>query len=133
MVEHALVAWLRSRIGFLFCSLAFLQLLGGHWAILQVGAWAGMVVSYSEQGGLIAGLSQTFDGVHQCPVCKAIQDGKNREQKKAPFLTTELKKDYLATWNKFRIWRESTQVVYPEFAEQLRGIVTEPAVPPPRS
>ena len=92
-----------------------------------------MVVSYSEQGGLIAGLSQTFDGVHQCPVCKAIQAGKNREQKKAPFLTTELKKDYIATWNKFQIWRESTQVVYTEFAEQLRDIVTEPAVPPPRS
>jgi hypothetical protein len=127
------VAWLRSRIGFLFCSLAFLQLLGGHWAILQVGAWAGMVVSYSEQGGLIAGLAQTFDGEHQCPVCKAIQAGKNREQNEAPFLTTELKKDYLANWNNFQICRAWSEIVYPDFAEQLRGIATEPAVPPPRS
>jgi hypothetical protein len=117
----------------LLCSLAFLQLLGGHWAILQVGAWAGMVVSYSQQSGLIAGLLQTFDGEHPCPVCKAIECGKKREGKKAPLLTAELKKDYLASWNSFQICPEWSEVVYPAFAEQLLGIATEPAVPPPRS
>ena len=127
------MAWLRSRIGFFFCSLAFLQLLGGHWAILQAGAWAGMAVSYSEQGGLICGLSQTFDGEHPCPICKAIQEGQKQEQKKAPLLSSELKKDYLATWNNFQICQEWSEVVYPVFAEQLRAVTTEPAVPPPRS
>ena len=121
------------RFGFLFCSLAFLQLLGGHWAILQAGAWAGMVVSYSQQAGLMAGVSQTFDGEHPCPVCKAIQDGQKQEQKKAPLLSSELKKDYLATWNQFQISRRWSAVVYSALAERLLGIATEPAVPPPRS
>jgi hypothetical protein len=133
VVKVPSVSWLRSRIGFLLCSLAFLQLLGGHWAILQMGAWAGMVVSYSQQGGVITGLAQTFDGGHPCPICKAIQDGKKGEQKKAPLLTAELKKDYLASWNNFQICRESSEVVYPAFAERLLNIATEPAVPPPRS
>jgi hypothetical protein len=127
------VAWLRSRIGFLFCSIALLQLLGGHWAILQVGAWAGMAVSYSQQGGLMCGLSQTFDGEHPCPICKAIQAGQKQEQKKAPLLSSELKKDYLATWNQFQVCRQWSEVVYPVSAERLLGIATEPAVPPPRS
>jgi hypothetical protein len=113
--------------------LAFLQLLGGHWAILQVGAWAGMAVSYSQQAGLMAGLSQTFDGEHPCPICKAIQDGQKHEQKKAPLLRSELKKDYLANWNEFQICRQWSEVVYPVLAERLFGIATEPAVPPPRS
>jgi hypothetical protein len=127
------VVWLRSRVGCLLCSLAFLQLLGGHWAILQAGAWAGMVVSYSQQAGLMAGVSQTFDGEHPCPICKAIQDGQKHEQKKAPLLTSELKKDYLATWNHFQITSQWSEVVYPVFAERLVGVATEPAVPPPRS
>jgi hypothetical protein len=127
------VARLGSRIGFLFCSFAFLQLLGGHWAILQVGAWTGMVVSYSQQCGVVAGLSQTFDGEHPCPICKAIQDGQNHEQKKAPLLSSELKKDYLAVWNQFQVCQQWSDVVYPLFAERLLGIATEPAVPPPRS
>jgi hypothetical protein len=128
-----IVAWLRSRIGSWLCSLALLQLLGGHWAILQVGAWAGMAVSYTQQAGLMCGLSQTFDGEHPCAMCKAIQDGQKQEQKKAPLLTWELKKDYLATWNNFQIRREWSEVVYPQIAEYLQGFAIEPAVPPPRS
>jgi hypothetical protein len=98
-----------------------------------MGAWAGMAVSYSQQSGLIAGLSQTFDGEHPCPVCKAIEFGEKREGKKAPLLTAELKKDYLASWSHFQICREWSEVVYPAFSEQLRGVATEPPVPPPRS
>ena len=127
------MAWLRSRVGFLLCLLACLQLLGGHWAILQVGAWAGMAVSYSQQAGLMTGLSQTFDGEHPCPICKAIQDGQKHEQKKAPLLSSVLKKDYLATWNQFQICRQYSEVVYPVLAERPLSIAAEPAVPPPRS
>jgi hypothetical protein len=92
-----------------------------------------MVVSYSQQSGLIAGLSQTFDGEHPCPVCKAIECGKKKEGTKAPLLTAELKKDYLASSNHFQICRASSELVYFSFSEQLRGVATEPAVPPPRS
>ncbi len=53
---------MRSRFGIFFCSLALLQILGGHWAFLQTGAWIGMVVQYSQEVGLKTALGQTFDG-----------------------------------------------------------------------
>jgi len=124
---------MRSRIGILFCSLALLQIVGGHWAFLQTGAWIGMVVQYSQQVGLKAGLTQTFDGEHQCSVCKAIQDGKKQEQKKVRLLQTELKKDYLAAWNRFQVHQGWIKMEYSGSAEQLQGVVFEPALPPPRS
>jgi hypothetical protein len=68
-------------------------------AILQMGAWAGMVVQYGQQAGLITGLCQSFDGEHPCPVCKAIQEGEKQEGTKAPLLNTEPKKGYLADCN----------------------------------
>jgi len=87
---------MRSRFGIFFGALALLQILGGHWALLQTSAWLGMIVQYSQRAGLKAGLVQTFDGKRPCPVCKANQDGKKQEQKKVPVLQAELKKDYLA-------------------------------------
>jgi hypothetical protein len=63
----------KSRTIF-FGALALLQILGGHWALLQTSAWLGMIVQCSQRAGLKAGLVQTFDGEHPCPVCKAIQE-----------------------------------------------------------
>jgi hypothetical protein len=124
---------MRSRVGILFCSLALLQILGGHWAFLQTGAWIGMVVQYSQQVGLKAGLAQTFDGEHPCSVCQAIQDGKKQEQKKAPLLPAELKKDYLADWHNFQFHQGWIEMNHLESVEQLQGLAMQPAVPPPRS
>jgi hypothetical protein len=127
------VVQIRSRIGALFCLLALLQILGGHWALLQTSAWIGMVVQYSRQAGLKAGLAQTFDGEHPCPVCKAIQDGKKQEQKKAPLLNAEVKKDYLAASDRFEFHYGWVELRYATSARQLQGIAFEPSVPPPRS
>jgi hypothetical protein len=91
------------------------------------------VVQYSQRSGLKAGITQTFDGEHPCSVCKAIQDGKKREQKKTPVLQAELKKDYLAPWNHFQLHQGWVEVKYPESSEQHEGVAFEPAVPPPRS
>jgi hypothetical protein len=124
---------MRSRFGIFFGALALLQILGGHWALLQTSAWVGMIVQYSQRTGLKAALTETFDGEHPCSVCKAIQDGKKQEQKKAPLLQTELKKDYLAAANRFQFYQEWVEVEYPGSNQRLEGVAFEPAVPPPRS
>jgi hypothetical protein len=124
---------MRFRLGILFCSLALLQILGGHWVLLQTSAWVGMAVQYSQQLGLKAGLAETFDGEHPCPVCKAIQDGKKQERKKAPLLQAQLKKDFLAVCNSFQVYQGWAKLNYPGFTEQFLGVAHEPAVPPPRS
>ncbi len=55
---------------------------GLHWAALQSAAWVGMAVSYSiEKGSLSEGLSDTFDGEHPCPLCRAVEKGVDAEQK----------------------------------------------------
>ena len=124
---------MRSRFSIFFGALALLQILGGHWALLQTGAWVGMIVQYSQRNGLTAGLTQTFDGGHPCSVCKAIQDGKKQEQTKAPLVQAELKKDCLAPSNRFRVPPGWVEVNYFGSTEQIEGVAFEPAVPPPRS
>lgn len=123
---------MRSRFSSFFGALALLQIVGGHWALFQTGAWVGMIVQYSQRDGLTAGLTQTFDGDHPCSMCKAIQDGKKQEQK-APLLQTEVKKDCLAPWNRFGVFQEWVKMKYFGSGEQIEEVAFEPAVPPPRS
>jgi hypothetical protein len=55
--------------------------IGLHWALLQSAAWVGMAVAYSvEKGSLSEGLSDTFDGDHPCPLCKAVDEGKKNKE-----------------------------------------------------
>jgi hypothetical protein len=124
---------MRSRLGIFFGALALLQILGGHWTLLQTGAWAGMLVHYSEQVGIKAGLFQTFDGAHPCPVCLAIKDAKKQEQKAVLLLQAELKKDFLAPWSCFRVYPAWVGVPYPGSTARMEGVVFDLAVPPPRS
>ena len=65
---------MRSRLGLVFCMIAGLQLLGGHWALLQTAAWVGMVIDYSKTGGVEAGITKAFDGKHPCELCLSIRE-----------------------------------------------------------
>ena len=124
---------IRSRLGTFFCALAILQILGGHWALLQTGAWAGMIVQYSQQAGIALGLAKTFDGDHPCPFCRVIKDGRKQEQKKAPLLQMELKKDFLVCWSRFEVHQRWAEVNYPGFRVWWENVAFTPAVPPPRN
>jgi hypothetical protein len=92
----------------------------------------GMIVAYSREGDVSTAISKTFDGKHPCAVCSAVQDGRKQEQKKAPALPSELKKDCLVRTFGFEVgcdftWREFTQR-----NRDLVGITLEPLIPPPR-
>ncbi|MBE7503391.1 MAG: hypothetical protein HS113_24500 [Verrucomicrobiales bacterium] len=54
--------------------------LGLHWAALQTVAWAGMIVAYAKEGTVREAISKTFDGEHPCPLCKAIEQGREHEK-----------------------------------------------------
>lgn len=64
--------------------------LGLHWAVLQSVAWAGMVVSYSQEGSLSSALAKTFDGQHACKLCRIVEAGRSAE--KAPVVEVKLPK-----------------------------------------
>lgn len=55
--------------------------IGGHWALLQGAAWAGMLLSYSRGTTITEAWSKTFDGKHPCKLCKTVRAGKAAEKK----------------------------------------------------
>ena len=55
--------------------------IGGHWAILQSGAWVGMFISFSQTGSVTEAVVKTFDGNHPCKVCHLVSEGKRAEKK----------------------------------------------------
>jgi hypothetical protein len=87
---------------------------GGHWALLQVCAWAGMVVSYSQTDSLADALVKTFDGDHPCKLCKVVKEGRKAEQEKPAALKVEQKLDLFfaaqtITIDAPRLLRDDTQ------------------------
>lgn len=70
-----------SRVLHSFLVAVLMISIGLHWAVLQSAAWVGMAVSYSvEKGSVVEGLSDTFDGDHPCPLCKAVEKGVESEK-----------------------------------------------------
>lgn len=59
---------------------------GGHWVVLQTIAFGSMVVRYSQDNSLSEALAKTFDGKHPCPLCHAVQRGRQQEEKQRPAL-----------------------------------------------
>ena len=74
---------MKARFATLLCLIAIFQVTGGHWAILQAAAWAGMLVNYSKTEGVELGISNTFDGKHPCNLCLTIAKNKQAEKKQA--------------------------------------------------
>jgi hypothetical protein len=71
-------------IGTLFVSL------GGHLAVMQTIAWAGMLRDFSRTESIADAAKKTFDGDHPCPMCKVVRESKKQEEKK-PLLKSESK------------------------------------------
>ena len=61
-----------------------IHLLGGSFGVLQIVAWASMLVQYSSSEGISEGFTKTFDGQHPCSLCVAIKDAKSSESEKQP-------------------------------------------------
>lgn len=61
--------------------LAMFSIAGGHWAVLQTVAWAQMIRDYSQEGGLVSGVAQTFSGERPCGMCKNIEKSRQKEEK----------------------------------------------------
>ena len=66
--------------------------IGLHWTILQMVAWTGMVVAYSQHASIGEALAKTFDGKHPCNLCNSISKARKSEKKSdTPFEVKRLK------------------------------------------
>ncbi|HMP76768.1 MAG TPA: hypothetical protein PKE12_10795 [Kiritimatiellia bacterium] len=71
------------RVVDILLLLAFLCVSNAHLPVLQVMAWTGMLVSYSQDRSFAEAAEMTFDGEHPCPMCTAIK--KQQVEEKADF------------------------------------------------
>ena len=121
-----------ARLSKLLIALALAASIGLHWAALQVVAWTGMVISYSQDAPLVEAVSKTFDGRHPCSVCKQIAKARRAER------TGEYKFE-VSKLEFPRVCEEFTLCPPASFREMRAGdlagdlLVQPPAVPPPRT
>ena len=127
-----------SRLSQILVVAALMVSIGLHWAVLQSAAWVGMAVAYSvEKGSLSEGLSDTFDGDHPCPLCKAVKQGQDSESKsqndQAPTTKTKEVKLTLAlvTVPQF-VFSPSAPHQWITTSSDLKTRREEPATPPPQ-
>lgn len=82
--------------------LMLLMLIGGHWGMLQVVAWTGMLIDYSRDATFAEAWDKTFSGEHPCKICKTVDlclaDYLTDDDRKAPGkLTKTVKLDAVVT------------------------------------
>jgi len=63
----------------LFVVLGCLHLVGGPYSMLQVYAWAAMLVDYSQDDGLLQAAKDTFSGEKPCGLCSVIKSARQSE------------------------------------------------------
>jgi hypothetical protein len=63
----------------LFVVLGCLHLLGGPYSMLQVYAWATMLVDYSRDDGLLQAARDTFSGEKPCELCCIVKSARDNE------------------------------------------------------
>ncbi len=121
------------RIGAAICLIAVLAAGGGHWAVLQLFAWACMIVDYSAQNSLADAVEMTFDGKHPCPMCLKI--AKARKQERRQPMTVELRKLELFCETRARqewAFAWSRDVETPFLSDLHPDFIESPPRPPPR-
>jgi hypothetical protein len=77
---------LKNLLRHLFVFLGCLHLIGGPSSILQVYAWANMLVSYSQERSFSEAVTDTFSGEKPCGLCEKIASSKStdKENQNAP-------------------------------------------------
>ncbi len=68
----------------LFLVIALFSATGGQLAILQITAWTGMVIRYSEESGLARGIERTFSGEEPCQLCHVVERAQEESEQQKP-------------------------------------------------
>ena len=106
---------------------------GLHWAALQTVAWTAMfAANLASQQSLTEAVSQTFDGEHPCPLCKAIAAGKKSE-KKSEAIAPALKMEFPPVADRFVLIAPKPFAVFSPVNVFADSVSSKPPVPPPRN
>jgi len=119
------------RLPRLLIVLALAGSIGLHWAFLQVVAWTGMVISYSQDRPVAEAVADTFDGQHPCALCQQIAKEK-RAEKKAEYQIESSKVKFSCVAVAFIFSTPPLLWEAAAFDESADLLTHAPPVPPPR-
>jgi len=106
--------------------------LGLHWALLQSVAWTTMLAANLSCESLSTAVSQTFDGEHPCPLCRAIAAGKKSE-KKSDSTLNKTKLEYPPMAQNFRLFAPVSFELVAAENLSAESFFSKPPLPPPRN
>lgn len=115
-----------------------LWLSGGHWVLLQVTAWSGMMMTRTLEMSVGEAFKTTFDGEHPCALCHAVKKGQKQEtspQSKPGDSSSKLKLEVTLSNAILTVFPPPPLLVSPrpENSLSLGAGPPEPPVPPPRA
>jgi len=132
---------LKFHFRYLFLFFGCLHLIGGPNSLVQVYAWANMIVSYSEETNLSQAVTDTFSGEKPCCLCKRIaavksseSQGENEKSPLAP-LSAKYQQDLFPPTLpnlKDPVSSSLSQIVFPAVADSVSLLPSGPIAPPPR-
>lgn len=120
-----------QRIGKILVIAALVLSTGAHWMALQTVAWTTMLAANWSNESFSTAVSQTFDGDHQCPLCKAIAAGKKSEQK-SESTAAVLKMEFPLMPERFVLMAPKSPPSFSAADLFAKAVFQRPPVPPPR-
>ena len=121
-----------ARFGKFFVVAALVLTTGAHWAALQTVAWTTMLAAnLSSQQSLTEAVSETFDGKHLCPLCKAIAAAKKSE-KKSEAVASTLKLEFPPVTEKIILFPPAQFELQPQNNFFAKTFFLKPVLRPPR-
>lgn len=105
---------------------------GLHWAALQTVAWTTMFAANLGSDSFSEAVSNTFDGEHPCPLCKAVSAGKKSENKSEASVLN-LKLEFTPVAEPFVLVSPPPVFIAGAAEISAAAFFRKPPVPPPRS
>jgi hypothetical protein len=112
--------------------MALVLVIGGHWAILQSAAWAGMIYDYSHRAPVSEAIEKTFSGKFPCKLCKFVRAGQAAE-KQQELVKLETKFEYSFTSGGAWLYPPEPVCLFLPFNSSSPARFEAPLTPPPRS
>lgn len=121
-----------ARCGKLLVVLMLVLTTGAHWAALQTVAWATMLAGNLCTESVSKAVSNTFDGAHPCPLCKAIAAAK-KSQKKSEAVSSAPKLEFPLVAERMILFPPARFEILPLQNSFADSLALKPPVPPPRA
>ena len=121
-----------ARSGKVLVVLALVLTTGLHWAALQTVAWTTMLAANLTTSSVGEAVSDTFDGAHPCPLCKAITAGKKSE-KQSDQTPLKLKLEFPPVAEKFVLFAPKVGEPFASVDRFAESFSPQPLLPPPRN